>query len=73
MKERITIRIDDDLSEALDCFIAKRGHHFRSKQDAYRFAIREWLVWRGYLDDGGLAPQSRSQPDRSADQRGSGF
>lgn len=55
MSERITIRIDNDVEEALDRFISLEGAGLRTKQDAYRFIIRQWLMQQGYLEDAGNA------------------
>ncbi|WP_152664547.1 hypothetical protein [Devosia geojensis] len=49
MRNRITIRIEDDVAEALERFISEGPSDFRTKQDAYRFVVREWLVTKGYL------------------------
>jgi hypothetical protein len=50
--DRITVRVDADVFEAFERFIAQSGVPTRSKQDAYRHVVRDWLGTHGYLKDG---------------------
>lgn len=49
MQQRVTIRIDQDIADALDAFVCEQTFAFKSRQDAYRFIIRDWLIARRYL------------------------
>lgn len=46
---RITVRVDADVYDAFERFIAESGMTNRSKQDAYRHVVRDWLGTHGYL------------------------
>ncbi|MHA6692899.1 ribbon-helix-helix domain-containing protein [Devosia sp. A449] len=50
MNERITIRMEPDLAEGLERFIRDELIDCRSRQDAFRHIVRDWLGARGYLE-----------------------
>jgi len=49
MSERITIRLEADIVEALRSVIADELIDCRSKQDAFRYIVRDWLTENQYL------------------------
>jgi metal-responsive CopG/Arc/MetJ family transcriptional regulator len=62
MNDRITIRLDPDIVEALERVVAEGQLGCRSRQDAFRYAVRTWLTESGYLEDpdAGDAPSERT-------------
>lgn len=50
MNERITIRVEVDIAEGLARFLADDPITCRSRQDAFRHIVRDWLMSRGYID-----------------------
>jgi metal-responsive CopG/Arc/MetJ family transcriptional regulator len=48
MTDRVTIRISQELSEALDRFIEAEVVPVRSRQDAFRHIVTTWLASEGY-------------------------
>lgn len=50
MNDRITIRLDPDMVEALQRFLAEGEVDCRSRQDAFRYIVRDWLTEAGYLE-----------------------
>lgn len=48
-KSRITVRVDKDVYEAFERFMAESGMSKGSKQEAYRHVVRDWLGTHGYL------------------------
>ena len=63
LDKRVTVRVDKELAEALDCFIADHVIPTTSKQDALRHILRDWLTARGYF--GGMRLIDGIQPDPS--------
>jgi hypothetical protein len=49
MADRITIRVSQDVADALDRFIAEGVLPAKSKQDAFRHIVADWLTTQGYL------------------------
>lgn len=49
MQDRISIRIDNEVAEALDKFVSGQTVAFKSRQDAYRLIVQDWLIARRYL------------------------
>jgi hypothetical protein len=49
MADRVTVRVDQEIIDALDLFHAARATDFRSRQDALRHIVADWLATRGYL------------------------
>ncbi len=49
MSDRVTIRVDQVLIDALDRFRAASGPDSRSRQDVLRHIIEDWLATHGYL------------------------
>ena len=49
MNDRITIRISADVKEALERLHREQVIPMRSRQDAFRHIIEDWLMDRGYL------------------------
>jgi metal-responsive CopG/Arc/MetJ family transcriptional regulator len=49
MNDRITIRLDPDIVEALEKFLVEEDVNCRSRQDAFRYIVRDWLTESGYL------------------------
>lgn len=48
----ITVKLDDDLLDGIENFIADRGQAPRGKmsyEDAVNIAVRDWLMSQGYL------------------------
>lgn len=62
MDKRVTVRVDTELAEALDCFIADHVIPTTSKQDAVRHIIRDWLTARGYFGGTPLIDGIRPDP-----------
>ena len=58
MNDRITIRISADVKEALERLHREQVIPMRSRQDAFRHIIEDWLMDRGYLPK----PPSREDP-----------
>lgn len=57
--DRITIRLSPDVAEALNRYLADEGGKVRTRQDAFRYITREWLVHNGYLSAIAAAPSGR--------------
>jgi hypothetical protein len=49
VNNRITIRIESDVDEALKRVISSELTTAKSKQDAFRHIVRDWLTLKGYL------------------------
>lgn len=49
MDERVTIRVETDLSTALEKLVADGTVPARSRQEAFRYIVRDWLTARGHL------------------------
>jgi hypothetical protein len=61
MSERITIRVTADMKAALERFHQEQMTPMRSRQDAFRHIIEDWLIEHGYhqprsLDQEGVRP-----------------
>lgn len=50
MDERVTIRVEPDLVEGLERFIKDEVIDCRSRQEALRHIVRDWLGANGYLE-----------------------
>lgn len=50
MNERITIRVETDVTEGLQRFMDDDLVSCRSRQDAFRHIVRDWLVAHGYIE-----------------------
>lgn len=48
MTDRVTVRVDSELIDALDRFRADSAPAFRTRQDLLRYIIAEWLENHGY-------------------------
>lgn len=59
MGDRITTRVDPRLVEALDRFIAASATPLRTKQEAVRLIVEQWLAAEGYLSPEESPPQPR--------------
>lgn len=59
MNERITIRVTAEMRKALERFHQDQVVPLRSRQDAFRFIIEDWLIGHHYLQ-----PQSSMQERR---------
>lgn len=62
MADRITIRVTQDVVEALDRFIAAGVVPVRTKQDAFRHIVDDWLTTKGYLSSRRERQQEVVQP-----------
>jgi hypothetical protein len=51
MDERVTIRVGEDIAAGLARFRKDEGAECRSKQDAFRYIVRDWLLNHSYLED----------------------
>jgi hypothetical protein len=49
MNERITIRLTDEVNEALEQLRQDKQLPMQSRQDAFRYIVEAWLTERGYL------------------------
>lgn len=56
MADRVTVRVDADLVGALDRFRADSEPGLRTRQDALRHIVADWLAAHGYLPATGLIP-----------------
>lgn len=61
MSDRVTVRVDSDLVDALDRFRADREPTFRTRQDLLRYIVADWLGSHGYLptEQGDLKPPTK--------------
>lgn len=57
--DRITIPLTRDIVEALKRFADDEGDKVRTRQDAFRYIVREWLVANGYLSPVAATPGGR--------------
>ena len=67
MTDRVTIRVSPDLAEALDRFMALNAPPFRSRQDAFRHIVCDWLTAEGYMTASNSA--SAKPAERQEDHR----
>jgi hypothetical protein len=63
MTDRVTIRISQDLSEALDRFIEAGVAPVRSRQDAFRHIVTAWLDSAGYAPKVPIEPAGSQSPE----------
>jgi hypothetical protein len=49
MSDRVTVRVDSDLVDALDRLRVDREPMFRTRQDLLRYIVDDWLSSHGYL------------------------
>ena len=49
MNERITIRVTAEMKAALERFHEDQVAPVRSRQDAFRYIIEDWLIGHDYL------------------------
>jgi len=61
MADRVTIRISQDLSAALDRFIAAGVVPVRSKQEAFRHIVTAWLDSEGYAREATVEPKEEAR------------
>ena len=59
MNERITIRVTAEMKAALEQFHQDQVVPVRSRQDAFRYIIEDWLIGHDYLQ-----PQPSRQEGR---------
>ena len=64
MKERITVRVADDIKQALERFHQQQLIPLGTRQDVYRYIVEDWLRAHGYLK---LQESSGSSPSRTND------
>lgn len=57
--DRITIPLTPDIVEALNRFTSDEASKGRTRQDAFRYIVREWLVRNGYLSPVAAMPGGR--------------
>lgn len=50
MSERITIRLKADIVEALRSVVVDEPIDCRSRQDVFRYIVRDWLTENQYLE-----------------------
>ena len=49
MQDKITIRVPTELAQGFDAFIKANPQTNRTRQEAMRFILRDWLLAKGYL------------------------
>ena len=67
MNERITIRLTDKISGALERLLQDKVTPMKSRQDAFRYIVEDWLVERGYLPPTMDEPNNPQLDTRSMD------
>ena len=49
MQDKITIRVPTELAQGFDAFIKANPQANKTRQEAMRFILRDWLLAQGYL------------------------
>ena len=63
MTDRVTIRISQELSDALARFIEAGAVPVRSRQDAFRHIVTTWLASQGYVPQAAIERADRRAPE----------
>ena len=50
MQDKITIRVPTELAQGFDAFIKANPQANKTRQEAMRFILRDWLFANGYLE-----------------------
>lgn len=64
MADRVTIRIDAELTDGLERFMAASALPLRSRQDAFRHIVCRWLTSEGYIPASGTSRDGQ-KPEHS--------
>lgn len=60
MSDRITVRVDQSLVDAIDKLRVARGTEFHSRQDLLRHILLDWMISHQHLAPAGPEPLLRS-------------